>query len=46
MDFHQTWCIDIVALWFGFANGKILSYLMELSARDTLIFSLPDDKLT
>ena len=35
-------CIDIVEIWFGIANGQIL---MELSARDTPIFSFPDDNV-
>ena len=25
MDFHQTWCIDIMEMWFGIANGQISS---------------------
>ena len=39
-------CIDIVEIWFGIANGKISSILMELSARDTPIFSFPDYNLS
>ena len=31
-------CIDIVEIWFGIANGQILSDLDELSARDMPIF--------
>ena len=39
-------CIDIVEIWFGIADGQILSiFFMELSARDTPIFSFPDDYL-
>ena len=33
--------IDIVEIWFGIANGQISS----VSARDTPIFSFPDDNL-
>ena len=36
-------CIDFVEIWFGNANGQILT---ELSARDTPIFSFPDDNLS
>ena len=36
-------CIDIVEIWFGIANGQIFT---ELSARDTPIFSFPDDNLS
>ena len=39
-------CIDIVEIWFGIANGQILSNFTELSARDTPIFSFPDDNLS
>ena len=35
-------CIDIVKIWFGIANGQILT---GLSARDTPIFSFPGDNL-
>ena len=28
-------CIDIVKIWFGFANGQISSNFTALSARDT-----------
>ena len=36
-------CIDIVEIWFGVANGQILT---ELSARDTPILSFPDNNLS
>ena len=36
-------CIDIVNIWFGIANGQICQIFTELSARDTPIFSFPDD---
>ena len=36
-------CIDIVEIWFGIANGQILT---NLSARDTPIFSFPDYNLS
>ena len=36
-------CIDIVEIWFGIANGQISSNFYELTARDTPIFSFPDD---
>ena len=39
-------CIDIVEIWFGIVNGQISSILTELSARDTPIFSFPDDNLS
>ena len=39
-------CIDIVEIWFGIANRQISSNLTDISARDTLIFSLPDDNLS
>ena len=35
---------DIVEIWFGIANGQISLIFTELSARDTSIFSFPDDK--
>ena len=38
--------IDIVEIWFGIANGQISSIFKELSARDTPIFSFPDDNLS
>ena len=38
-------CIDIVEIWFGIANGQICQILTELSARDTPIFSFPDDNV-
>ena len=31
-------CIDIMEIWFGIANGQILSIFMELSARDKPYF--------
>ena len=30
-------CIDIVEIWFGIANGQILSNFDGVSARDTII---------
>ena len=43
-------CIDIMEIWFGIANRQISSnfdrVLTELSARDTPIFSFPDDNLS
>ena len=30
-------CIDIMEIWFGIANGQILSNFTELSARDTIM---------
>ena len=36
-------CIDNVELWFGIANGEILSFLTELSACDMSTFSFLDD---
>ena len=38
--------IDIVEIWFGIANGQIRQIFTELSARDTSIFSFPDDNLS
>ena len=35
-------CIDIVEIWFGIANGQILSTFYE----DTPIFSFPDYNLS
>ena len=35
--------VDIVEIWFGIANGQISSNFTELSARDTPIFSFPDN---
>ena len=29
--------------WFGIANGQISSNFVKLSARETPIFSFPDD---
>ena len=43
MDFHQTWYVDIVEIWFWIANGQILS-IFELSACLTSVFLLPDDE--
>ena len=37
-------CIDIVELWFGIASAQISS-MTELSARDTPIFSFPDNNM-
>ena len=39
-------CIDIMEIWFGIANGQILSIFDELSARDMPIFSFPDYNLS
>ena len=39
-------CIDIVEIWFGLLMGKFHLIFMELSARDTPIFSFPDDNLS
>ena len=40
-------CIDIVQIYFGIANGQILHHIItELSARDTPIFSFPNDTLS
>ena len=37
-------CIDIVEIWFGFANGQISHQIFtELSAQDMPIFLFPDD---
>ena len=36
-------CIDIVEIWFGIANGQILT---ELSAQDTPIFLFLEDNLS
>ena len=38
-------CIDIADIWFGIANGKFHKFFMKLSARDTPIFSFPEDNL-
>ena len=38
-------CIDIVEIWFGIANGQILSILIELSAQDMHIFLFPENNL-
>ena len=39
-------CIDIVEIWFGIADGQIFVKFLRLSARDTPIFSFPDDILS
>ena len=39
-------CIDIVEISFGIANGQISTIFTEFSARDTPIFSFPDDNLS
>ena len=44
-------CIGIVEVWFRIANGQILSifdyqFLIELSAHNMSVFSLPDDHLS
>ena len=39
-------CIDLKEICFGIANGQISSIFTELSARDTPIFSFPDDNLS
>ena len=39
-------CIDIVDIWFGIVRDKFRQILTELSARDTPIFSFPDDNLS
>ena len=47
MDFHQT--VYALILWrsgLGLLMGKLRQFLTELSARDTPIFSFPDDNLT
>ena len=49
MDFHQKFgmYIDIVEIWFEIANGQISSsFFFGLSARDTSVFSFPDDNLS
>ena len=38
-------CIDIVQIWFGIVMGKFRQFLTELSARDTPLFSFPDNNL-
>ena len=38
--------IGIVEIWFGIVNGQISSILTELSARDTSLFSFPDDNFS
>ena len=37
--------IDIVEIWFRIANGHICQILTELSARDTPIFSFPNNNV-
>ena len=32
-------CIDIMEIWFGIANGQILSIFTELSARDIMMIT-------
>ena len=47
VDFHQTVCALI--LWksgLGLQMGKFRQFFTELSARDTSIFSFPDDNLS
>ena len=44
--FKLGMCIDIMVIWFGIANGQISLFFTELSARDTPIFSFPDDNLS
>ena len=39
-------CIDIVNIYFGIANGQILSIFTELSARSMSIFSVLDDNFS
>ena len=40
-------CIDTVEIWLGISNlGEFSQILTELSARDTPIFSFPDDNLS
>ena len=39
MDFHQTWYVH----WYYGDLGKFRQFFTELSARDTPIFSFPDD---
>ena len=36
----------IKEIWFGTANGQILSNFKQFSARDTPIFSFPDNNLS
>ena len=39
-------CIDIREIWFGIAQyiiGKFRQFLTEVSARDTFVFSFPDN---
>ena len=36
-------CIDIVEICLGLLMGKLHQFLTELSARDTSVFSFPDD---
>ena len=39
-------CIDIADIWFGIANAQISSNIYAVTARDTPIFSFPDDTLS
>ena len=39
-------CIDTVEVWFWIAMEKFCQILTELSARDTPIFSFPNDNLS
>ena len=47
MDFHQTWymCIDIVEIWFGIANGQILSNFDGVICPRRPYFCFQDDNL-
>ena len=48
MDFHQFgMCIDIVEIWFGVANGQILSeFDIDSYLPETPIFSFLDGNLS
>ena len=39
-------CTDIVEIWFGIANGQMLSNFYRVIYRDMPIFSFPDDNLS
>ena len=39
-------CIDIVEIWFGIANGQILSIFDGVISGDMPIFSFPDYNLS
>ena len=39
-------CIDIVAIWFGIANGRISSNVYGVICPRHPIFSFPDDNLS